>query len=94
MNDLTDKQFRRYFRMSKDLFNILCRRIEEIVGVHEFMSEDYLDEIMSSPHVDRSWNIYFAHAKSTGGVLPGEVKAGIHIEDTGRGDLHGHGNCV
>ncbi len=85
MDDLSDKQFRRYFRMSKDLFNILCRRIEEIVGVHKFMSEDHLNEIMSSPHVDRSMNIYFAHAKSTGGVLPGEVKLASTLRILGGG---------
>ena len=55
------------------------------------MSEDYLDEIMSSRHVDRSKNIYFAHAKSTGGVIPGEVKLASALQILG-GDLHGHGN--
>lgn len=82
---LTERQFRRYFRMSKDLFKILCQKIEDIVGVHSFMSEDHLNEIMSSPNSDQSNNIYFAHARSTGGVIVGEVKIACTLRILGGG---------
>jgi len=74
MGDMSEQQFRRYFRMSKEIFKLLCQQIEDIVGVEKFMSEEYLKTILSSPHTEQSNNIYFAHAKSTGGVIAGEVK--------------------
>ena len=55
--------------MSKCLFGILCRRIEEVFGADKFMSEDHANALLSSQHADQSRNIYFAHAKSTGGVI-------------------------
>ena len=85
MDDLTDRQFRRYFRMSKCLFGILCRRIEDIVGAEKFMSEEYLNTLLSSPLADQSSNIYFAHAKSTGGVITGEVKLASALRILGGG---------
>ncbi len=60
--------------MSKCLFGILCRRIEDIIGAEKFMSEEYLNALLSSSRADQSSNIFFAHAKSTGGVLAGEVR--------------------
>lgn len=85
MGDMTERQFRRYFRMNKELFRSLCRRIEDIVGVHTFMSEDHLDTVLSDPHADRSNNIYFAHARSTGGVIVGEVKLASALRILGGG---------
>jgi hypothetical protein len=60
--------------MSKCLFGILCHHIEEIFGADKFMSEDHANALLSSQLADQSRNIYFAHAKSTGGVISGEVK--------------------
>lgn len=85
MNDLSEKQFHHYFRISKDHFQILCRCIEEIVGRHELKSEEYLDKIMSSPHTTPCYNIYFAHANSTGGVITGEVKLASTLRILGGG---------
>jgi len=84
-DDLSDRQFRRYFRMSKDVFLNLCRRIEDIVGAHEFKSEEYLDNIISNPHTDPSNNIYFAHERTTGGALSGEVKLAATLRILGGG---------
>ena len=85
IDDLSDRQFRRYFRMSKCLFGILCRRIEEIFGAEKFMSEDHANALLSSQHADQSRNIYFAHAKSTGGVISGEVKLASALRILGGG---------
>ena len=41
--DLTDRQFRRYFRMDKCLFQQLCHQIEDCVGAEVFKSEQYLE---------------------------------------------------
>eukprot|EP00984_Skeletonema_dohrnii_P023378 scaffold12476_cov110-Skeletonema_dohrnii-CCMP3373.AAC.1 len=40
--NLTERQFRRYFRMSRECFRHLCSRIEENVGESVFKSEKYL----------------------------------------------------
>ena len=68
---MTEKQFRRYFRVSKDLFNQLCSEIEHIDGVHEFKSEEYLENIINLPCTYPSNNIVLAHAHSTGGFDSG-----------------------
>ena len=83
-HDLTDRQFRRYFRMNKDLFRQLCDRIEECVGSEEFKSEQYLHARLMSPP-KRSNNIYHAHQKSTGGMICGEVKLAVTLRILGRG---------
>ncbi|KAL3795074.1 hypothetical protein ACHAW5_004675 [Stephanodiscus triporus] len=49
------------------------------------MSEDHLDNILSDPNDDRSNNIYFAHARSTGGVIVGEVKLASALRILGGG---------
>merc|ERR1719445_206160 len=42
---LSNKQFRRYFRMDKMCFAQLCRRIESAVGEDEFKSEKFFSDI-------------------------------------------------
>jgi hypothetical protein len=81
---LTERQFLRYFRMSKALFQKLCDKIEGIVGPAVFKREFYLDEIFSHqlPNSDHShqWtNILLAHDHSTGGFISGEVKVAITL---------------
>ena len=39
-SSLTDRQFRRYFRMTWECFHLLCDRIEANVGEEEFKSEE------------------------------------------------------
>ena len=80
---MTDKKFRRYFRMSKQLFKILCDKIQDIIPPHEFKSEEYLEELLESPVVDPSRNILFAHAQSTGGFVSGEIKLAITLRILG-----------
>ena len=84
VEDLTDRQFRRYFRMNKFLFHQLCCRIEEIVGEGQFKSEKYLDARLLSPP-KRSNNMYHAHKKTTGGMLCGEIKLAITLRILGGG---------
>ena len=64
---LTERQFVRYFRMSKGLFEKLCNKIEGSVGSARFKSEEYLDNILNPPgpvseYTNNQWkNIIFAH---------------------------------
>jgi hypothetical protein len=39
-NNMTNNQFRRYFRMSKECFEVLCDKIIENVGEDEFKTCD------------------------------------------------------
>ncbi len=56
---LTEKQFRRYFRMSKVNFDLLCEKLEVIVGADEFKSKRYLDEVLSPLDGDGGFKKYF-----------------------------------
>lgn len=83
---LTERQFRRYFRMSKSVFQDLCNNIVDIVGQDEFKSEEYIDDIMNSrPRVGSANNIFLAHAASTGGFVSGEIKLGLTLRILGGG---------
>ena len=42
---LSDRQFRRYFRMSKAYFQLLCDQIEDIISPSTFKSELYLQMV-------------------------------------------------
>ena len=44
-DQLSDRQFRRYFRMSRECFQQLCNKIEDNVGSDEFKCERYLREL-------------------------------------------------
>ena len=80
-SNLTDRQFRRYFRMSKECFEILCERIESNVGDREFKSEVYLVQYHYC-YADNelfSTNILKAHAESTGGFISGEIKLALTL---------------
>jgi hypothetical protein len=85
---LTERQFRRYFRMSKELFTILCRQIEGCIGSAQFKGEEYLEGIMNPQHRDQVHhrnNILFAHAHTTGGIISGEVKLAVTLRILGGG---------
>ena len=45
---MTDRQFRYYFRMPKDMYEQLCSHIEDIDGAEEFKSEYYLNNILTT----------------------------------------------
>lgn len=79
--NLTDRQFRRYFRMSRECFRHLCSRIEENVGESEFKSENYLNNLKQSsdPKDKMTKKLMKCHEESTGGFISGEVKLAITL---------------
>ena len=84
-DNLTDRQFRRYFRMERECFDYLCQRIIENVGEREFKSEDYLRDfsngdanVVDSDQLHQT-NILHAHEKTTGGFVSGEVKLALTL---------------
>jgi hypothetical protein len=77
---LTDKQFRRYFRMDKECFKLLCERITDTVGQHEFKSEQYLDNLRNGVIGHKYLEAMdHAHRKSTGGFISGEIKLALTL---------------
>ncbi len=55
-NNLSSRQFCRYFRISRDCFNYLCDQIKSNDGEHNFRSEAYLDDLYRGrlvPHPDK-----------------------------------------
>jgi hypothetical protein len=83
-DELTNRQFRCYFQMKKEIFQKLCVRIEECVGAEYFKSKKYLDARLMSPTMQSNY-IFHAHHKSTGGMLCGEVKLAVTIWIQGGG---------
>ena len=71
---ISEKQFRRMFRMTRDCFSELCNLIKTKVGEKEFKSESYIDGFL----VDKD-SMYMTHAKTSGGYISGEVKVGIAL---------------
>ena len=82
---LTERQFRRYFRMSRDSFDLLCNEIKRNVGEGAFKSEEYLYELQStlrppdSVAEARMRTLVQAHSVYTGGIICGEVKLAITL---------------
>jgi hypothetical protein len=79
---LTDKQFRRYFRMERECFEYLCQRIIANVGEGAFKSEEFLRELKHGyvGGIDiKHTNIANAHEHSTGGFVSGEVKLALTL---------------
>ncbi|KAL7506494.1 hypothetical protein ACHAXN_009688 [Cyclotella atomus] len=78
---LTDKQFRRYFRMERECFEHLCQQIIANVGEGAFKSEEYLHELKHGyVGIDiKNTNIANAHEHSTGGFVSGEVKLALTL---------------
>ena len=71
--------------MSKVNFDLLCEKLEEIVGVGEFKSERYLDEVLSPLDDGGFKNIFIAHSLSTGGMICGEIKLALTLRILGGG---------
>lgn len=79
-NRLTDKQFRRYFRMERQCFQFLCDCIIANVGEGAFKSEEYLNELKHGYIVEeKQTNILRAHEHTTGGFVSGEVKLALTL---------------
>ena len=72
-DNLTDRQFRLYFRMSKELFQLLCDEIEDILGRGKFKSEEFLYELKNSDDINRR-RMVNANECTSGGFVCGEVK--------------------
>ncbi len=80
---LTDRQFRRYFRMERKCFDYLCERIIENVGERDFKSEAYLRDFRNleatGDDKPNQTNILHAHEHTTGGFVSGEVKLALTL---------------
>ena len=77
-SNLTDRQFRRYFRMPRECFDLLCEKIEANVGESEFKSEQYLS-LLRRGYEGNVRNIMRAHETTTGGFISGEVKLALTL---------------
>ena len=77
MDRMKDKLFRKRFRMSKDCFKKLCRKIIKGVGESEFKSERFLAEQCNRNSKIR--NIMIAHKETSGGFICGELKLAIAL---------------
>ena len=73
INSVSDEQFRRMFRMTKECFNKLCRRIVDGIGEKKFKSEEYIES------VSKLESIYTAHEATSGGYISGEVKLALTL---------------
>ena len=78
---ISDKQFRRMFRMTRKCFAELCTNIATSVGETEFKSESYIDAFLANKD-----NMFMAHEKTSGGYISGETKLGLTLRLLAGGD--------
>ena len=78
---ISDRHFRRMFRMTRDCFSLLCQRIIVEVGGKEFKSEAYIAAFFKGKDP-----MYDANVKATGGYISGEVKVAIALRLLAGGD--------
>ena len=76
---LSDKQFRRYFRMDKFCFNKLCRDIKEAVGEDDFLSERFLKYDINERKYAHLKRMNRAYEFLTGGFISGEIRLAITL---------------
>ena len=55
---ISDKQFRRMFRMTREAFSELCGIVLDAVGEKEFKSKSYIDRFLKDQH-----SLYMAHCQ-------------------------------
>jgi hypothetical protein len=77
-SNLTERQFRRYFRMSKECFELLCNKIKNNIGEKAFKSEDFLWQHLNR-YADNKFYFQDAHEQSTGGIISGEIKLALTL---------------
>lgn len=87
---ISDKQFRKMFRMTRDCFKKLCERIIKNIGERNFKSQAYIDNVLDVP-IDYAINrmetsMYQAHSKTSSGYISGEIKLAITIRMLAGGD--------
>jgi len=68
--------------MSKELFWLLCDEIVGLVGIGEFKSEEFLNEMMNSDD-PRDRCMMVANEATTGGFICGEIKLAITLRILG-----------
>ena len=78
---LTDCQFRMYFQMSKEIFQLLCGTIEDIIGRDSFKSEDFLNELLISD--DICCRMLIANECTSGRFICGGIKLAITLRILG-----------
>ena len=82
---ISDKQFRKMFRMTRDCFDKLCERIISKVGQPKFKSQTYIDNVLDVPIASstnyKQTSIYNAHSN-----ISGEIKLAITIRMLAGGD--------
>ena len=78
---ISDKQFRRMFRMTRQCFSELCQFIISKVGEKQFKSESYINAFLVNKD-----SMFIANEKTTGGYISGETKLGITLRLLAGGD--------
>ena len=80
---ISDYQFRRMFRMSRECFSLLCQKITCGVGEKVFKSECYIDAFLRGK--DKMFN---AHECTSGGYISGETKVAVTLRILAGGDSY------
>jgi len=78
---ISDRHFRRMFRMTRDCFALLCSTIISKIGEKQFKSEAYIDAFLKGKDP-----MYEANTQTTGGYISGEVKLAITLRLLAGGD--------
>ena len=87
---ISDRHFRRMFRMTRPCFHLLCQTIIKSIGESAFKSEQYIDAFLDLPRNALSKckqvQMHQAHVDTCGGYVSGEVKLGITLRMLAGGD--------
>ena len=78
---ISDRHFRRMFRMTRCCFSLLCQKIISRVGEKQFKSEAYINAFLKGKDP-----MYDANVQTTGGYVSGEVKLAITLRLLAGGD--------
>ena len=88
---ISDRHFRRMFRMSRHCFKLLCQKIISHIGESKFKSEEYIDEFLDTSHnyvTDTAQHrIHRTHAAESGEYVRVEVKLGITLRLLAGGEV-------
>ena len=80
---ISDYQFRRMFRMSRECFSLLCQKITCSIGEKAFKSESYIDAFLRGKD-----KMFKAHEFTSGGYISGETKVAITLRLLAGGDSY------
>lgn len=77
---LNDATFRRYFRMPRECFDMLCKDIERNIGPEKFKSEIFIEGLENGTHgSDAQRRMHNAKKADGNGFLSGEIKLAIAL---------------